>query len=62
MAVCQLRQPRENTVCLLLRLLCQPGENERVCSSGLFECSSSFPALAFPTLDSVNREIQQDSC
>ena len=52
----------EHTACLLLLWpLCQPGEKERVCSSRLFEFSSSFPALAFPTLDSVNREIQ-DSC
>ena len=31
--LCLLRQLQENTACLLLRLRCQSGENEPVCSS-----------------------------
>ena len=55
MAVCQLRQPRENTVCLLLRLLCQPGENEQ-CSS--CDSLSFLPAsLLAPCLPWVQRTV-----
>ena len=64
MAVCQLRQPRENTACrLLFRLLCQPGENS-LQFLWLLEFSSSFPACALPSPgseNSVHGEEQQDN-
>ena len=48
---------RENIACLLLQLLCQPGENKRVCSSycsWLLESSSSLLTPSLPALGSAN--------
>ena len=46
--LCLLGQPQENTECLLLQLLCQSGENKRVCS--FYDSLHFLPALlvAYP--------------
>ena len=48
--LCLLGQPQENTACLLLQLLCQSGENKRVCS--FYDSLPFLPALlvAYPGL------------
>lgn len=50
---------------LLLQLLCQPGENKRVCSSyGSLQLSPSLLSHGLPTTGSTNRvhsEIQQET-
>ena len=50
---------------LLLRLLCQPGENKSICSYyGSLQFSSSLLGHALPTIGSVNcahSEIQQET-
>ena len=55
----------ENITCLLLQLLCQPGENKCVCSScgssSLFPVSLAHTLATLGSVNSAHSEIQQEN-